>query len=438
MSAHFPRRGAVAALAVLAASALLLTGCSDGAAPSTTSLTAGAVPDEKATITVWSFLPDNYDDGAATYDKVIAGFEKKYPQITVKLSDVPYPKYFDQVRNATVARSGADVITMYGGAQAYSFKNGLYPLQDAMLPDVKDDLKFVDDNYSADGNLYILPTGTYGYSLLVNQDLFAQAGIDPTAGLSDWSSLLGTCKALSAKGIQPMAAGWKDGYLFETFMYMISSQMMDRATLDKWIAGDIPVDDEIFTTATDHILELQDAGCFGGEENLGLNMYDDAFNQYYSGKTAMFSMGSLSTASTAVETVPSTTVMALPQVPESTHDAGMIDAGAEAGWSVTKWTKHPEAAVAFVNYLAGPEAQQILWDGVGVPPNLESLPVEGKTPIQQAYLPIMQNAENQTGFASFPVTVLAVYERNAAPLIGGTMTAEKFTEQAQAAFDKSK
>lgn len=438
MSAHPPRRRRRLLTAALVAGALLLTGCSDGAAPRAADLTAGPVPKESVTLDVWSFLPGNYAAGPATYDKVIAGFEKKYPQVKVKLSNVPYPKYFDQVRNATVARKGADVVTMYGGAQAQSFKNGLYPLQNAISPDLKGDLKFVEDNYSSDGNLYILPTGTYGYALLVNQDLFAQAGIDPKAALSDWSSLLNTCSALSSKGIQPMAAGWKDGYLFETFMYMISSQMMDRSTLDKWVAGKIPVDDEIFVTATKHILELEKAGCFGGAENLGLNMYDDAFNQYYGGKAAMFSMGSLSTASTAVETVPNTTVMPLPQVAESTHTGGMIDAGAEAGWSVTKWTKHPEAAAAFVNYLAGPEAQQILWDGVGVPPNLNSLAVEGTTPIQQAYLPLMQNPENQTGFAAFPVTVLAVYERNAAPLIGGTMTLDAFTKQAQAAYTKSK
>lgn len=437
MNARTPRRGGLA-VAALTAAAIALAGCAEGGG----SAPAGAldpanVPEEDATITVWSFLPDNYDGGEAAYEDVLAAFEAKYPQVTVDLKTMPYPTYFDQVRNATVARKGPDVITMYGGAQAYSYRNGLQPLQDAMLPEVEEDLKFVPENFSKDGNLYILPTGTYGYALLVNQDLFAQAGIDPTVGLADWDSLLATCTALASAGVQPMAAGWKDGYLFETFMYMISSQIMDAETLDRWVAGGIPVDDEIFTAATDRILELRDAGCFGGEKYLGLNMYDDAFNEFYSGQAAMFSTGSLSTASTAVETVPSTTVMALPQVPESAHEA-LIDAGAEAGWAVTTWTKHPAAAAAFANFMAGTEAQQILWDSVGVPPNLKSLSVEGRTDIQKAFLPLMQNDENHTGFASFPLTVLAVYERNAAPLMSGSMTAGEFTEQAQSAFAKSK
>lgn len=430
------RKRSTMMIAAVAATALLLTGCSAGQATSK-GLTAGKVPDAKTTLTVWSFLPGNYDNGKKAYDDVISGFEAKYPQVTVKLKNMPYPTYFDQVRNATVARKGPDVVTMYGGAQAYSYKNGLQPLQNAMSPDVKKDLNFVDDNYSKDGNLYILPTGSYGYALLVNQDEFQRAGVDPKAGLKDWASLLNTCKTLSAKGIQPMAAGWKDGFLFETFMYMISSQLMDSGTLKKWVAGKIPVDNAIFTKATGYIMQLNRAGCFGGTGNLGVNMYDDAFNQYYGGKAAMFSMGSLSTAQTATKTVPSTTVMPLPQVPDSKHSS-MIDAGAEGGWSVTKWTKSPQAAVAFVNYLASPDAQKVLWEEAGVPPNLKSLPVVGKNPIQKAFLPLMQNPENHTGFAAFPLTVLAVYERNAAPLIGGTMTVGEFTKQAQSAFTKSK
>ena len=430
------RTRSVAAVAALALSGLLLTACSSGSS-APTELTPGTVPDAKTNLTVWSFLPSNYDKGGEAYDAIAAGFTKKYPQVTVKVVDMPYPTYFDQVRNATVAQKGPDVITMYGGAQAMSYKNGLFPLQNAMEPDVKKNLKFVADNYSKDGNLYILPTGTYGYAMLVDQAKFAEAGVDPVAGMKDWSSLLDTCKALSAKGIQPIASGWKDGYLFETFMYMVSSQMMDRATLDEWIAGTIPLDDKIFTEATGYITGMNDAGCFGDDAALGRNLYDDGFNQYYSGEAAMMVTGSLSTAQRAHDTIPTTTVMALPQVPASQFDA-MIDAGAEAGWSVTKWTKSPEASVAFVNYMAGPEAQKILWDMVGVPPNVTNLTVEPTTPMQKAYFPLLENSANHTGFASFPLPVLATFERNAAPLMGGTMTEEKFLEQAQAAFVKSK
>lgn len=438
------RIGRIVAMLAALVLALTITACSGTKAPTGEAGSGGSsgidpanVPSTETTLTVWSFLPGNYEAGKETYQKVTDAFTKKYPQVKIKLVDMPYPTYFDQVRNATVARSGPDVITMYGGAQAYSYRNGLVPMQDSLLSDVKDNIRFLDDNYSKDGNLYILPVGMYGYALLVNKSMFEKAGLDPAQGLGSWSSLLDTCKALSAKGIQPFAAGWQDGYLFETFMYMISSQMMDSDTLARWIKGEIPVDDPLFVNATNHIMDMNAADCFGGKDNLGLNMYDDAFNQYYAGKAAILTTGSLSTAATGAEKVPSTMVLPLPQVPDSKHTE-MIDAGAEAGWSVTKWTKSPEAAAAFVNFMGGTEAQGILWEGVGVPPNRTDMTVEPKTPIQKQFLPLLELPDNHTGFASFPLTVLAVYERNAAPLIGGTMSVDEFTSQAQAAFRKSR
>lgn len=431
------RRGLVGATAI-SCLALLLAACgtTTGTATTSSSLTA-PVPKTKVTLTVWTFMPGEYTNGAAAYNDVVKAFEAKYPQVTVKLVNIPYPTYFQRVRDATIARTGPDVITMYGGAQAYSYRNGLDPLQNGMQPAIKSDLKFVKDNESKDGNLYILPTGTYGYALMVNKNLFAKAHLDPATALQSWPSFLSACKALSAKGIQPIASGWKDGYMFETFMYMMSSQMMDPTTLAQWVAGKIQVSAPMFVAATNDILAMNKAGCFGNvAASLGRNMYDDAFNQYFAGQTAMMVTGNVSTAETAFQHVPNSTIMRLPQVPGSKYTS-LIDAGAETGWGITKWTKLPQAADAFVNFLAGPQAQQIIFANVGVAPNLTNVTVQGVNAAQNAYLPLVENPVNHTGFEAFPLTVLAVYERNAAPLISGTMSVTTFTSQAETAFQQS-
>src|SRR3990170_718911 len=102
------RRSAIPAVA---AAIMLLAACGgDNAAES--DLTE-SVPDDEATLTVWSFLPGNYEGGEKAYDEVIAAFEEEHPQIDIELRNMPYPTYFDSVRNATVARKGPDVITMY-------------------------------------------------------------------------------------------------------------------------------------------------------------------------------------------------------------------------------------------------------------------------------------------------------------------------------------
>ena len=407
------------------------------AAGTVDALTTAPIPAGEAKLTVWSFLPGNYDAGADAYAKVIAGFEAAHPGVKVEIVDMPYGTYFDQVRNATVAQTGPDIVTMYGAAQAYSYKNGLFPLQDVIAPDLRDTLKFVPENHSPDGNLYILPTGTYGYVLLANRDLFAKAGVDPVAGLATWPALLETCKTLSAAGIQPISAGWKDGYYLETYLYMISSQLMDAATLDKWVLRQIDMTDPIFLTATNRILEMNAAGCFGDDAALGRNMYDDTVNQYKSGQSAMMVSGGIGTANGAAAEQPGTAVFPLPMVPDAPNPQ-MVDAGAEAGWAITRWTQHPEAAVAFVNYLAGPEAQTILAEMISVPANLKGATPHAKSPLEQSYIDLLAIPENHTGFAAFSLPVLSVIEQNAVPLMGGTMTAEDFIAAAQGAYLRSR
>ncbi len=421
--------------AALAAAAIALTGCQAGGTDTANTLTFSEVPKEDTTLKVWTFLPDNYENGDKAYDQIIDAFNEQYPQVEIELTTMPYGTYWDQLRNSGVSKSGPDVVTMYGGAQAYSYRNSLFPLQDAIDPAIEGDLRYLEDNYSSDGNLYILPTGAYGYALLVNQDLFAAGGVDPQS-IATWDGLLGACTALDAKGILPFATGWQDGILMETLMYMITSQQMDEQTLVKWTQGELKMDDPLFGQAVDRILEMNEAGCFGGEEGLGRAMYDDAFNQYYAGDAAMFTTGGLATAETGYNDQPSTTVMPLPQVPESKYES-LIDAGAEAGWSVTKWTKSPEAANAFVNFMGGAEAQQILWDVANVVPNNNAVTAEAKTPMQEVFVPLIVNDENHTGFSSYPLEVLAVIERNAGPLVSGKLSRDEFLEQAIRAFDKS-
>ena len=428
MKQSFLATGFLAAIAA-SSSACLAEGRVD-------TLTLAPIPAE-ARLTVWSFLPGNYDAGADAYAQVIAGFEASHPGVTVDLVDLPYGVYFDQLRNAIVAQTGPDVVTMYGAAQAFSYKNGLFPLQDVIAPDLQDSLKFVPENFSSDGSLYILPTGTYGYVLMANADLFAKAGVDPVAGMASWQAMLDTCKTLSAAGIQPISAGWRDGYYLETYLYMISSQLMDAPTLDKWVRREIDMTDQVFLTAVNHVLEMQAAGCFGDEAALGRDMYDDTINQYVSGQSAMMVAGTISSAKAAAGDQPSSVIVPLPMVPDAPNPQ-MIDSGAEAGWGITRWTEHPEAAVAFVNYLAGAEAQALLAQAIDVPANLKNVAPQAGTPLEQAYVDLLAIPENHTGFAAFPLPVLAMIEQNAVPLMGGTMSAEEFIAAAQSAYLRSR
>lgn len=431
---HSSTRGAVSrrVIATLTSAAIAgaLIGCASS--PESSALTGGAVPDDETTLTVWSFLPSNYDGGAEAYAELIDRFEERYPQVTVDLVDQPYPTYFDQLRNASVARKGPDVVTMYGAAQAFSFKNALFPLQDALDPEVLDALRFVPETYSKDGNLYVAPVGTYGYTMMANDELLAANGVDPAQALSSWDALLDTCTTLADAGVQPIATGWKDGILLETYLYMFTAQLMDETELSTWIDGTMQIDDPLFAEAVDATLEMRDAGCFGGDASLGRTMYTDSFDQFDTGAAA-FGIGSTSDQVVRAEGVlPAVSVHAFPQLPGS-HYEQLIDAGPEAGWGVTRWTKSPEAAVAFVEFLASEEAQMVLWEQTRVVPNVEGFAEPAGTPAQQQFVDLIQMPENHTGFAAFPVPVLASLERNAVPLMAGDLSTEELLAKAATA-----
>lgn len=193
------------------------------------------------------------------------------------------------------------------------------------------------------------------------------------------------------------------------------------------------MDDKVFADTISRILEMRDAGCFGGDEALGRNMYDDTTNQYLAGQAAMLVVGTINTATYVASSQPNSLVLALPMVPDAPNGP-MIDAGAEAGWAVTRWTVHPEAALAFVAYMASAEAQQILAQKIDVPANIKGATLPATDALHTDYLALLSLPDNHTGFAAIPLTVLAVIERNAVPLMSGDMSAEEFVESMQSAF----
>jgi len=406
-------------------------------AQSLSTLADAPVSDEAATLQVWSFLPGNYEAGEAAFAEVVATFNEDYPNVTVEITEMPYGTYFDQVRNSVVAQTGPDVVTMYGAAQAYSYKDGLFPLQDAVDADLLASLNFIPENFSEDGNLYTLPTGTYGYALVANNDIFESAGIDPAEGLATWDAMLETCTALSDAGIEPISAGWRDGYLLETYVYMISSQLMDDNTLAQWVAHDIDLEHDVFVQTMNYIVDMRDAGCFGGEDALGRNMYDDTINRYGAGEAAMVTVGSVSTADWATFDQPNSSGFMLPMVPTSPNEP-MLDAGAEAGWAVTKWTESPQAALAFVSHMAAADTQEAFAKHTNVPANMDGAAINVQNEMQQQLVDVYALPGNHTGFAAFPLTVLAVIERNAVPLMSGEMDVDQFLSAAQRAFRRTR
>ncbi len=385
-------------------------------APATT---AADLPTEDVTLEVWSWLPNDHDNGPDTYDAIFASFEEQYPNVTIDLTAMPYPTFWDTWRTATIAGTGPDVVSMYGGATAVAYADSLVPLQDGLGAETLDDLRFVGSSYSPDGNLYAVPAGAYAYYLLVNQNILTEAGLDPATAFADWDSLLASCTTLADAGITPIASGWSDGFIVENYLYVFMSQLLDEDSFDQWVTGQLDLSDPRFADALNYILTMEETGCFS-EASVGMTLYYDAFDEAVSGDAAAVVTGDAFTALDAESNngEGSMTAMVFPQLPESQYD-NVSDSGPNQGWSVASWSENIELSTLLVEHIVSAESQELLWENTQLPPNRNSVEITADSDLFNEYLSIINNDENHTVFMAFTDPALAIFQREASNLITG-------------------
>lgn len=193
---QMPRRQRIAMIAATTAGALLLAGCSSAGGSTTAAVDkAGAKP---VTITFsWWGDPQR----AATTQQVIANFEKKYPNITVKGEPGNIASYFTQLATETAAGSAPDVMTL-GGAYplAYASRGALLDLATVSKElDTKTFPKSILTSASYKGKLYGVPTGANALAIIANPAVFKAAGVKmPDDNTWTWKDFVKDADEISA------------------------------------------------------------------------------------------------------------------------------------------------------------------------------------------------------------------------------------------------
>ncbi|MEU2653773.1 extracellular solute-binding protein [Streptomyces sp. NPDC007325] len=144
------------------------------------------------------------------------------------------------------------------------------------------------------GKLLALP---YEYNIegfFYNKKLFRENGI---AVPGTWDELLAAADKLNAKGIQPFSAsgaqGWPLTRLISGYLY----RSLGPDALDRVDAGGAKLTDPPNVKAAEEVAALGKKGYFG--KGVGSIDYDTAMNQFLTGKSGMFYMGSWALANIA-------------------------------------------------------------------------------------------------------------------------------------------
>lgn len=393
------------------------------------------VSKEKVELKLW--------DGAGlkTFDdQLIAAFQKKYPNITIKATYDPDntsqqngPRIISAADTPDVARitdinsavRGKHLVNLDEYSKAYGWD----------LPDSQTQVYRVDSNGKiGSGSLYAVPDGISMTGLYWNKKLAKELGI--TEAPATVADLEADMKKATDAGKLAMMMPAKEGgtsYIYQALL----TNYEGRDTVQNWI---IQKDGATFNTkgalkAAQRIKDWQDAGYFS-KDALALDG-STALSRFSNGEALFFPSGSWYTASINDALGDNAGWIAYPG---EKADSGSAAANAVSAFGIPANAKHKNAAAAFLNFLQSDEARQIAVDN-GYPPV-----GEGKTPstdnqllgqVLTAYEGLVKtgNTTDYINNATAGMQASAIIP-GFQSLLDGTMTPQQFVDSIQKQYEK--
>lgn len=393
------------------------------------------VSKEKVELKLW--------DGAGlkTFDdQLIAAFQKKYPNITIKATYDPDntsqqngPRIISAADTPDVARitdinsavRGKHLVNLDEYSKAYGWD----------LPDSQTQVYRVDSNGKiGSGSLYAVPDGISMTGLYWNKKLAKELGI--TEAPATVADLEADMKKATDAGKLAMMMPAKEGGTFYIYQALLTNYE-GRDTVQNWI---IQKDGATFNTkgalkAAQKIKDWQDAGYFS-KDALALDG-STALSRFSNGEALFFPSGSWYTASINDALGDNAGWIAYPG---EKADSGSAAANAVSAFGIPANAKHKNAAAAFLNFLQSDEARQIAVDN-GYPPV-----GEGKTPstdnqllgqVLTAYEGLVKtgNTTDYINNATAGMQASAIIP-GFQSLLDGTMTPQQFVDSIQKQYEK--
>lgn len=181
----------------------------------------------------------------ATFDKLIAEFTAKVPDVKVAQDITPSNDYQTQALNRLKGGAVGDVFPTFRGAQFNQFvKAGVYT--DLSSQDL---LKNYSTNLieagKANDKQYGLPYQIVLPMPVANMDLMSKAGVDKVP--TDWDGFLSMCDKLKSSGVTPLAwPGGDVGNAGQLFNSMVMNEMPSADACSQIEAGTMKVTDDWF------------------------------------------------------------------------------------------------------------------------------------------------------------------------------------------------
>lgn len=168
-------------MGVIALTAGLLAGCSANTADNETKAADGSktpAKEQKVKLTFWRNSGNDAENSA--YDKLVAQFNEKNPNIKVEMSPIPYADYDTKLRTAIASNNPPDIMTVDAPNMAsYAEAGALQPLTDYFKADgnMEDIPETTLSAYTYKDNIYMAPLTESSIALFYNKKMFEDKGI---------------------------------------------------------------------------------------------------------------------------------------------------------------------------------------------------------------------------------------------------------------------
>ncbi|MCA0270991.1 MAG: extracellular solute-binding protein [Proteobacteria bacterium] len=286
-------------------------------------------------------------------EELIADFQAKNPEITVKWNNFDHEGYKASIRNFLTA-DPPDVVAWYAGNRMAPFvEAGLFEdVSDVWAANGFDEsLKSAAASMTMDGKKWGVPYTYYQWGIYYRADIFAEQGIAPP---KNWAELLAACEKLKAAGVTPFAIGtkalWPTGGWFDYMDLRVNGYEFHMDLT----AGQVPYTDPRVKAVFEKWAELVKPGYY--LENHAAIDWQDAIPQMVQGKAAMYLMGNFAVA-TMKEGGLTEEQIGFMQFPEITAGVPMAEEAPTDTFHIPSGAKNKEDAKVFLAYLASPEAQ---------------------------------------------------------------------------------
>lgn len=379
---------------------------------------------DTVTLSMWHQHPEWREKTEA----ILSAFEQAHPDIKIDLEEIAGTNYTARLNTALAAGEAPDLFGLPAGPETATAAQSGYAADLTGLLDtssLRDSALEAIDN---DGKIYGAPIlGAYSVGLYYHRDILAELGMEPPGNQAEFMSM---CTTMKEKGITPLVVPASDG-IVPSFIYsMLTSSIMGAEGFAELRQGKRKFTDPDMLEAARFLQDMADCMQPGAVST-----------PYVEGKAlAALKQGAMMPGGSADypgyrEINPNVDLGVVP-FPAVGDNKPSTVTGLEYIYLVNAKSEHQEAAVTFLNWMLGDEAQQMVVDTITMTTNRNVVPAENR--ILEEFVNAARVNDVRV-FYELPETspVWSIIQQNAAALLLGEMTPEAFSQAAQDAVKLS-